>query len=151
MKGTNKSLYFLVLNKKKKNMTAKQLLFIKKAQKEYFNEFGSKLLIDFGAMKNLPGHNNVVKYPNVQFDSIIAINFLEKSCKRNKTTLESIKMKLTNASKHIKERKVIKEYSEFIYKNGWSPREAAKLIDKERTTILHHNASKNLLKTRKSK
>jgi hypothetical protein len=132
-------------------MTTKELMFIKKVQKEYFDQFGSRLVIDFSAMKNLPGHYTLIKYTNTPFDLVAALNFLEKSCKKNNTSIENIKKKLSNASKYIKERRVIKEYSEFIYKNGWSPREAAQLVDKDRTTILHHNASKNLLKTKKSK
>jgi len=134
-----------------KIMTAKELMFIKSAQKEYLEKFGSNLIVDFRAMKKLPTEYTLIKYTNVPFDTAMAVEFLEKSCKKNKTTIESIKKRLNNSSKYLKERKVLKEYAEFIYKNGWSPREAAEFVDKERTTIVYHNSKKTLLKTRKSK
>jgi hypothetical protein len=132
-------------------MTAKQLMFIRRVQNEYLEKFGSKLVVDFNAMKNLPSVSLKFSNTTTALDVTLAMQFLERSCKKNNTTIDNIKKKLSNASRYIKERRVMKEYSEFIYKNKWSPREAAQLIDKERTTILHHNASKNLLKTRKSK
>jgi hypothetical protein len=132
-------------------MTAKELMFIRRVQNEYLEKFGSKLVVDFNAMKNLPSISLKFSNTTTALDVTLAMQFLERSCKKNNTTIDNIKKKLSNASRYIKERRVMKEYSEFIYKNKWSPREAAQLIDKERTTILHHNASKNLLKTRKSK
>jgi hypothetical protein len=132
-------------------MTAKELMFIRRVQNEYLEKFGSKLVVDFNAMKNLPSISLKFSNTTTALDVTVAMQFLERSCKKNNTTIDNIKKKLSNASRYIKERRVMKEYSEFIYKNKWSPREAAQLIDKERTTILHHNASKNLLKTRKSK
>lgn len=129
-------------------MTAKELMFIKKVQLEYQEMFGSKLIIDFNAMKNLPQKYTLIKFTCVPFDSNLALDFLEKCCKRHKTDLDSIKKRLTSSSKYLKERKVVKEYSEFVYKNGWSPREAAAFIDKDRTTVLYHNLKKDLLKTK---
>ncbi len=131
-------------------MTAKELMFIKNAQKEYLTKFGSELIVDFRAMKKLPPEYTLIKYTCVPFDGNMAVQFLEKSCKKNKTTIENIKKRLNNSSKYLKERKVLKEYAEFIYKNGWSPREAAEFIDKDRTTILYHNSKKSLTKTQKS-
>lgn len=131
-------------------MTAKELMFIKAAQKEFFNKFGSELIVDFRAMKKLPAEYTLIKYSNIPFDTVRAVAFLEKCCKKNDTSIENIKKRLNNSSKYLKERKVLKEYAEFIYKNGWSPREAAEFIDKERTTIIHHNSKKSLTKTQKS-
>lgn len=132
------------------NISPQQLMYIKKVQNEYFEKFGTKLIIDFREMKKIKDFQ-IIKYTCVPFDAHSALEFLESSCKKNGTTIDRVKKRLNNSSKQLKERKVVKEYSEFIYQNGWSPREAAEFISKERTTILYHNRKKINFSQKKEK
>lgn len=114
----------------------KQLSFIKRAQREYKEMFGEKLVVDFQATKGGPEDKCYVKGVDA-FEKID--DYLNDCVARHDADLKKIKNNKNIASlqRGCGEIAVLLEFSKRVIDEGWNVSYAASLIDKDRTSIYY--------------
>jgi hypothetical protein len=118
-------------------MDAKQLMFIKRYQRDFKDNFGVPLVVDFPAML---GEEEVKKEYTTQID--VMKEFLDETCEKYGIVLDDVIEKYTGTigkrDMVQRVRNVLSEFSKFVVKNKFNYMEAAKLIHRDRSLIYHY-------------
>jgi hypothetical protein len=122
-------------------MSPEQLSKIKEYQHDFQNRFGKKLEIDWPMMKGLViadrlGRGEGPTYVNYE-------QLLEDCVAKHKADIKLIKnrKKRLQVGELAKERDAVIEYSRLVLKNRLNVRLAAKLINRDRTSIYHFGSN----------
>lgn len=116
-------------------MTTKELMFIKRYQRDFKDTFGVPLIIDFPKMNG----EEVKEYPKIPSLQL----FLEESCERHGIDLADIRDRryigrAGNKGIGLRVKDVLREYSKYVIKEGFNYKEAAKLIGRDRSLISYY-------------
>lgn len=117
----------------------KELNFIKGLQRNYFEKFGKKLVIDFAAMKDtLPARcsRDLVEEKDVE-------KFYDRCLKKYNADKEVIdsKVKLF-CPKYGRESKALTAFSKRVITSGWNVSYAARLVGRNHAVIYYYAKNK---------
>ncbi len=112
-------------------MELKQLMWIKKIQKEHQVLFSAPLIVDFGRMNG----NKIIRR---DFDEIKVKKWLHYYITQNDIDLEIVKNNRITKNKFNKEWMFIKDYVNFLKKEEYNYTKGAEFIGKDRTTLRWH-------------
>jgi hypothetical protein len=126
-------------------MDSVELTKIKEYQREFLALYDKKLHIDWMAMKGLPRYERgIIVRSEEDKRPLDPQDLLNECLKKHKADINIIKdrkNRLQFGALH-KEKRAVMEYSSLILYNKLNVREAAKLINRDRTCLYHYSGLK---------
>jgi hypothetical protein len=121
-----------------KIMTPEQLFTIKKYQREFKEKFNTKLEIDWDTMNNIGTSRAIIEIINVPNRKAVNLQALFEECvsKHNANAKKILDRKIRLSSHDLaNERSAVEEFSKIVIKNRLSIKNAAKVLNRDRTSI----------------
>lgn len=119
-------------------MSPEQLFTIKKYQRDFKEKFNTKLEIDWNVMNNIGNTKAVIDILNVPNRKAVDLKALFTECvTKHKASVEKIMDRKNRLNNHdlTKEKSAVEEFAKIVINNRLSIKNAAKVLNRDRTSI----------------